>query len=116
MRERMPDVVDAMATAVARETRLGDRSTALADLYENLASIDFSRAVLQGAEARLRVIAAPACGWSDLGTPRRVLDTLRRLEEHQIDRVASPPRLRSFITTPAFINLAAQRARLGFAG
>jgi mannose-1-phosphate guanylyltransferase len=116
MRERMPDVVDAMSTAVARDTRLGDRSTALADFYENLASIDFSRAVLQGAEARLRVIAAPACGWSDLGTPRRVLDTLRRLEDDELDQIASPRRLRSFITTPAFINLAAQRARLGFAG
>ncbi|MEJ1962769.1 MAG: sugar phosphate nucleotidyltransferase [Gammaproteobacteria bacterium] len=116
IRERMPDVVDAMATAIARDTRLGDRSTALAELYENLASIDFSRAVLQGAESRLRVLSAPACGWSDLGTPRRVLDTLRRLEEDQLDRIASPPRLRSLITTPAFINLAAQRARLGVSG
>jgi mannose-1-phosphate guanylyltransferase len=116
MRERMPDIVDAMATALARETHLGDRSTALADLYENLASIDFSRAVLQGAEARLRVVAAPACGWSDLGTPHRVLDTLRRLEVDQRERIASPQRLRSLITPPAFINLAAQRVRLGFAG
>ena len=116
MRERMPDVVDAMATAIARDTRTGDRSGALADLYETLPSIDFSRAVLQGAESRLRVIAAPACGWSDLGTPKRVIDTLRRLEEDQLDRLAPTPRLRPSITMPAFINLAAQRARLGLAG
>jgi mannose-1-phosphate guanylyltransferase len=116
MRERMPDVVDAMGTAIARDSRLGTRS-ALEDLYCELPLVDFSRAVVQGAEARLRVIAAPACGWSDLGTPKRVADALRRLELQRLER-ANPeaPRAPSPIFAPAFINLAAQHARLGFAG
>lgn len=116
MRERIPHIVEEMATAMARDARTGARSGALRDLYDNLPSIDFSRTLLQGAEAQLRVIAAPVCGWSDLGTPRRVLDTLKRLEEDRLDRVAPAPRAPSFTTAPAFINLAAQRARLGFAG
>lgn len=115
MRERMPRIVEEMTTALARDARTGARSSAMRELYDNLPSIDFSRTVLQGAETQLRVIAAPACGWSDLGTPQRVLETLRRLEEDRLDRVAAAPRI-SFITAPAFINLAAQRARLGFAG
>jgi mannose-1-phosphate guanylyltransferase len=116
MRERMPQVVEEMATAIARDARTDARSSALRELYDNLPSIDFSRTVLQGAEAQLRVLAAPACGWSDLGTPRRVVDTLKRMEEDRLDRVGAAPRTPSFITAPAFINLAAQHARLGFAG
>jgi mannose-1-phosphate guanylyltransferase len=51
----------------------------LTELYERLPTVDFSRAVVQHAPRTLRVITAPACGWNDLGTPRRVADTLRRL-------------------------------------
>jgi mannose-1-phosphate guanylyltransferase len=116
MRERFPDEVEAMATALARDTHTGHRSVALEELYENLQPLDFSRAVVQGSEERLRVVAAPACGWSDLGTPRRVAETLARLEHERLERPGVAPRTPPFITTPAFINLAAQHARLGFAG
>ena len=116
MRERMPQGVEEMATAMARDARTGARSSALREFYDDLPSTDFSRTVLQGAESQLRVIAAPACGWSDLGTPKRVVETLKRMEEDRLDRVAAIPRTPSFITAPAFINLAAQHARLGFAG
>jgi hypothetical protein len=64
--------------------------------------------VMQGAEATLRVITAPACGWSDLGTPKRVAEALKRFEP--VDR------RRELIAMPAFINLAAQHARLALAG
>jgi mannose-1-phosphate guanylyltransferase len=118
MRDRFPEVVDAMATALARDARSGHRSLALEELYEQLPPLDFSRAIVQGSEERLRVITAPACGWSDLGTPRRVAETLRRIEHDRLERRSIVPRTPSFITTttPAFINLAAQHARLGFAG
>ena len=60
-----------------------------AELYQRLRTIDFSRDVVQGADATLAVIAAPPCGWSDLGTPERVADVLirnvrshRRADEH----------------------------------
>ncbi len=49
---------------------LGAESAAVA--YETLASTDFSRDVLEGAEERLAVVPVGPCGWSDLGTPERV--------------------------------------------
>ncbi|MEP7242624.1 MAG: sugar phosphate nucleotidyltransferase [Gammaproteobacteria bacterium] len=118
LRDRMPETVDAMATAMARDMSVGGGSrAALEDLYRQLPQIDFSRAVVQGSEADLRVITAAACGWSDLGTPKRVADTLKRLEHARLERSSdSPSRTPSFVTAPAFINLAAQHARLSFAG
>jgi mannose-1-phosphate guanylyltransferase len=115
-RDRIPEIVEDMTTALARDARSGARSEALRDFYEQLPAIDFSRAVIQGAEAALRVVTAPACGWSDLGTPRRVAETLRRLEQERLERATLAPRLPSFVNTPAFINLAVQHARLGVAG
>jgi mannose-1-phosphate guanylyltransferase len=49
------------------------------EMYERLPEVDFSRHLLEGQESSLRVVRVPPCGWSDLGTPRRVGDTLRRL-------------------------------------
>ena len=54
---------------------------ALGELYERLPNLDFSRDVLEGAEDTLRVLAVPGCGWSDLGTPQRVVECVRRCEE-----------------------------------
>jgi mannose-1-phosphate guanylyltransferase len=109
LRERIPSSVEEMATALARD----DRTHALAELYERLEAVDFSRAIMQGAERSLRVIAAPQCGWTDLGTPKRVADTLRRLG-HSSSRphLAEAPHVSS-VRASAFIDLAAQHARLG---
>lgn len=76
---------------------------AIVDLYERLPTLDFSRDLLEGREENLRVICAPACGWSDLGTPHRVGETLRRL---------GPVKVVREISRPPYINLAAQHARL----
>jgi mannose-1-phosphate guanylyltransferase len=116
MRERMPEIVESMATAIARDARSGGRSSALDELYQDLPPVDFSRAVLQGCEQKLRAVEAPACGWSDLGTPKRVAETLRRLEHERLERPRVAQRLASFTSAPAFISLAAQHARLGLAG
>jgi mannose-1-phosphate guanylyltransferase len=50
----------------------GDGGYALHSLYGNLDTADFSRHVLEAATERLRVMAVPPCGWSDLGTPERL--------------------------------------------
>ena len=42
-------------------------------LYEALPSMDLSRDVLQRSTAFLSVVRVPPCGWSDLGTPGRLL-------------------------------------------
>lgn len=109
LRQKIASSVEDIATALARD----DRSHALAQAYERLDSIDFSRAIVQGAEKSLRVIAAPQCGWTDLGTPKRVADTLRRLDRLTSEPTPTRTVYRSSVRAPAFINLAAQHARLG---
>ena len=50
----------------------GDREERLRELYDEIPSRDFSRAVLERCAASLAVLAVPPCGWSDLGTPSRL--------------------------------------------
>ncbi len=104
-RQRIPDSVDAMATAMARD----DREQAFAALYKEMPFVDFSRAITQGCEDSLRVVAAASCGWSDLGTPMRVAEALRRLDLPKIRASASAG---AFAGSTGLINLAAQHARL----
>jgi mannose-1-phosphate guanylyltransferase len=52
---------------------------AIVDMYTRLPDLDFSRDLLEGRESSLCVLPVPACGWSDLGTPHRVGETVRRL-------------------------------------
>jgi mannose-1-phosphate guanylyltransferase len=81
---------------------------AVEDLYELLPTVDFSRDVIQAQAAVLKVLPVPQCGWSDLGTPQRVEETLRQLPLINVQ----PPRLNSAV---AQLSLAAQHARLAFA-
>jgi mannose-1-phosphate guanylyltransferase len=78
---------------------------AIVDMYERLPELDFSRDLLEGQESQLCVQRVPACGWSDLGTPRRVGETLRRLQPQQLDEQPT------MVHSSAYMNLAAQHAR-----
>lgn len=71
------------------------------DMYRRLPDLDFSRHLLEGQEESLCVMRVPACGWSDLGTPRRLGDTLRRLRPREVSV--------NFRSDPV-INLAARHA------
>lgn len=51
-------------------------AAALEAIYELMPASDFSRDVLQKAAA-LRAVPLAECGWSDWGTPERVLESLR---------------------------------------
>jgi mannose-1-phosphate guanylyltransferase len=73
----------------------------IVDMYTRLPDLDFSRDLLEGREGTLRVLPVPSCGWSDLGTPHRVGETLRRLPGER--RSTRPAR-------SGYINLAAQHA------
>jgi len=55
-----------------------DACRSLAAAYDDLPTVDFSRDVLGRSAASLRVLHVPPCGWTDLGTPRRVLECLRQ--------------------------------------
>ena len=54
---------------------------ALDALYATLPVIDFSRDILSCMKGQLRVLAVPPCGWTDLGTPTRVLAVVSRFGE-----------------------------------
>lgn len=57
---------------------------AIVDMYTRLPALDFSRDLLVGNETILRVLPVPPCGWSDLGTPYRVGETLRKLPGQRV--------------------------------
>ena len=103
---RQPDVVAKMHFAVAEDLRSSANALATTGVYRDLPNIDFSLQILQGAETKLRLIKANRCGWSDLGTPKRLGETLREfphLDETSRDSVNS-------VFAP--MNLSAQHARL----
>lgn len=56
----------------------GWREGVIAGLYENIPTSDFSRDLLQQTVRHLRVAAVPPCGWTDLGTPARVVRCLEQ--------------------------------------
>jgi len=49
---------------------------ALEELYHQLPSLDFSRDIVESVPELARVLRAPSCGWSDLGTPGRLTRAL----------------------------------------
>lgn len=74
---RCPDLVGEMQHIVS-STDSSTRRARLAQLYEQLPTLDFSRDILQRSPEMLRVMTVPACGWTDLGTPKRVVQTVSR--------------------------------------
>ncbi len=58
-----------------------DVHAALQAIYRALPELDFCRHVLQRHTRRLRVVEVPPCGWTDLGTPVRLMSWLERHHE-----------------------------------
>jgi mannose-1-phosphate guanylyltransferase len=79
----------------------GFDGASLESLYQRLSSIDFSKDVLQGNEALLKVLTVPQCGWTDLGTPARLALILEQLPD--ADAAA-------YVHFPAHVSLAHQYA------
>jgi mannose-1-phosphate guanylyltransferase len=103
---RIPQIVDDMRVAVVRDQSNPNDSVATTNLYRRLSDIDFSKQVLEGAESMLRVVPVPRCGWSDLGTPTRLAETLQRLpQQGELPQDPSNP-------LAGFLNLSQQHARL----
>jgi mannose-1-phosphate guanylyltransferase len=76
--QRCAGILDEMKAIVHGEHEPKLRHFLLDDLYGRLPTLDFSRDILQGVESFLEVLSVPACGWSDLGTPRRIREVLHR--------------------------------------
>lgn len=77
-RRSIPGIVSAMSAALRRDGRAGSPGAGMVELYQTLPTVDFSRDIVAGQEADLRVLPVRPCGWSDLGTPQRVSQALRR--------------------------------------
>lgn len=103
--QRYPKLVKEMRSIVALQAWDLNVAAAFSDLYEHLPQIDFSRDVLEVFSSSLRLLRVPACGWSDLGTPKRVAETLRRLEWHELSHLP-------ISSSSGPINLAVQHAHL----
>ena len=102
--QHVPQAVVRMRAALSA----GD--AALAQLYAQLAELDFSRHILQRSEEHLRVWSVPRCGWDDLGTPRRLGKVLRRMPAPRTRAVK--PR---WLPGQAEVSLALAHARLQLA-
>ena len=77
-RARVPGIVNAMRRAQEWDEEAGLNGAAMTELYKKLPVLDFSRDIIAGQESALRTLPVPPCGWSDLGTPKRVADALQR--------------------------------------
>ena len=73
---RLPGLVRGLTGAFANRSSGVRRWSEVSALYDRLPARDFSGDLLQGSEAALRLLPVPACGWTDLGTPSRVLSCL----------------------------------------
>jgi mannose-1-phosphate guanylyltransferase len=104
---RQPDVVANMYSAVAEDLRSSANTLATTTIYRDLPKIDFSSQILQGTETKLRLIEANRCGWSDLGTPKRLGEAL-----HELPQVSETSR-DSINSAFVPLNLSVQHARLG---
>lgn len=81
--ERMPVQAALIQRCVARS---GAKGSCLERAYAQMEEANFSRAVLERAEG-LGVVCARGCGFSDWGSPERVLESLRGTPE--LDRLLS---------------------------
>jgi mannose-1-phosphate guanylyltransferase len=86
---RVPDLFGAFRAHSRRDGAW--TPDALSRLYSQIGSSDLSRDVLQGAESDLLVFEAPACGWTDLGTPERVRACLAALSPARNDEPTAAP-------------------------
>ena len=78
---RASEVIDVLCHAAANpmlRLAAGILENDFVSAYRSTPSIDISRDILASRPERLLVIRDAASGWTDLGNPNRVLDTLAR--------------------------------------
>lgn len=100
--QRYPQVLTEMHDIICGGHDEETSQIALENFYESVPNVDFSRDVLQVAADMLELVAVPPCGWSDLGTPKRVKEVLSKWPYH------SRPTLSSSLPSSIPITLAAQ--------
>jgi len=76
--QRLPDLNDRLAR-IAPFAGTPEEPWAVRQAYSLMPRANFSRAILEPCPSFLAVSTLPRLTWSDLGTPRRVFDLLRRV-------------------------------------
>ncbi len=74
----IPDLDDRLAR-IASFAGTADEPWAVRRAYALMPNANFSRTILEPCPSWLAVSSLPPLIWSDLGTPRRVFDLLRRV-------------------------------------
>ena len=89
MSSQAPDVTSSIAAGIAGND--------LESVYREIRSVDFSREILAQLPHRLLAVCDVDSGWADLGTPKRVVETLSRngikapwLRDFNLPRSAAP--------------------------
>ena len=103
-------LVARLRLALTRDAWRTYGGASLAAVYGTLDDADFSRDLLAGNERTLRLLPAPRCGWTDLGTPARVGRCVQQLGMRQTARSTQ-----SNARPAHFLNLANAYSRLGVA-
>ncbi len=97
-RRVMPDVLRRFLPRLTRPD--GWARSVLRRLYRTLPSRDFSRELLERCTDHLAVVPVPPCGWSDLGTPARLIRFQQQYARDSLRRARSAalagPRRRAF--------------------
>ncbi len=111
--KKFPQTVANLKKAVAQDIETPHKPDATAVVYQTLLNVDFSRDLLTGEESALCVLPVERCGWSDLGTPQRLAQTLQGLPilkrpgpAHAIGSMSDPP-----IPATGCLNLGRQYAQ-----
>ncbi|HEY8537871.1 MAG TPA: sugar phosphate nucleotidyltransferase [Steroidobacteraceae bacterium] len=99
--ERCVDLVREMKHIVSKQNDAQAQNQEIAKLYEQLPQVDFSREVLQRSPGALKVLTVPPCGWSDLGTPRRVAETVHRYGAARRASIPEKPSMAAFLDLAA---------------
>jgi mannose-1-phosphate guanylyltransferase len=102
---RYTSTIKSMRDAIALTAVAPVGSVGLELLYQDLGNSDFSKDVLECHDWMLQVLRVPPCGWTDLGTPARVAETVQKLALESSNRPQVPR------GSPFLLDLAAQRPR-----
>jgi mannose-1-phosphate guanylyltransferase len=84
----MPEVLGRFLSRVSRPD--GWARGVLRRLYRTLPSLDFSRELLERCTDDLAVVPVPPCGWSDLGTPARLVRFQQQRAREALRRASRP--------------------------
>jgi mannose-1-phosphate guanylyltransferase len=88
---RFPAALALLQDYVARSADGREHRALLLQTFRDLPPVDFSDDVIPSQTGHLRVLALPACGWSDLGTPARLARVLRRHRKAIDQAPCAPP-------------------------